>query len=198
MTWKRQPPDRAKYEADLGSRVALLDVSHLLPTHETKRWSARDTSKIIRCYVHHSGADGADGYAGMAGSARYSSTATKDKPAWAGFAYTYWHADVPDLLPDGRLVVYRGNPDHLRTFHTGGPANRHGVAQCFQGDRSKKPPSPEQVECFDALSGWLRERHALADADPFCPHSGSKRYGGSGKSTCPGPFIEALLAPGAL
>lgn len=192
MTFKRTPPESGIVEAVL-KRSVIMDVVHLLPTHRSKRWRKRDPQLINRVFVHHSGALGSEGFKGMRGSARYSVSDTPKKKGWAGFAYTYWLADLADLMPNGKLVIYRGNPDEARTYHTGGKANTRGTAFCFQGNRTRISPSEEQLIMGVDLVAHLRKRHTLASPDPFCPHSGSKPYGGTGKQTCPGSYIEQWI-----
>ncbi len=200
MKFLRTPPKYAVVEAVLG-RVVIYDVAHLLPKHKVKKWRTR-RGDIVRCYVHHSGRDGAEGFDGFRNSASYSTRKKRRRngtmmEGWAGTPYTFWIPDLPDLDPEGRIIVYRGNPDEMRTYHTGGRANTHGVSWCFQGNRTKKGPSPEQVEAWKAFVPYATRRYGLRLEEswaPFCPHSASRKWGGSGKKACPGPFIERLVA----
>ena len=182
-------PDGATFEADLGNGVALYDVSAMLPRHESKVYSTREPGGIVRAYAHHSGALGADGYAGMANSAQYAI----DHRGWPGMPYTAWLPYVPDIDADGRLVIYRGQKDVVRSYHTGGEANAHGVGYALQGDLSVTAPSIAQHRLFHAFVLWLARSYALSGDNGLSFHSESAQYGGSGKSSCPGPHVEALV-----
>lgn len=198
---RKAPPMGAVFEAQLAAGVALYDVAGLLPVHRTKRYRTRAVEDIWRCYIHHSGAagpdgapDATDGFGGMLGSARY--VVEDDDHHWPGFAYTYWLSADPDVDDVGNLCAYRGSPDELRTYHTGGDANTHGIAVCFQGDRTRTPPTAEQLAMADALLPWLVDRHELAlddDTEGLSTHSRSRRFGGTGKPSCPGPYLEAYV-----
>ena len=186
-------PETAIFETELTDTVAIYDVSHLLPVHDRKTYKTRDAGGICRAYVHHSGALGADGFKGVAGSARYS---TQHK-GWAGLAYHLWLADTPDVDDKGRSVIYRGNADQVRCYHTGGKANTHGLGVCVQGNRTTIPPSTEQLVMLDALLPWLISRFDLELGNGpdrgLSYHSESALWGGSGKRTCPGPHLESYV-----
>lgn len=179
-------PNFAKFEADLSTDVALYDVSDRLPKHATKRYEER-TGKIERIYLHHSGADGAEGVDGLFASARYC-VHGRD---WPGEPYTYWLPTKPDIDTNEKLVVYRCNPDNLRTYHTGRAANGHGIGVAFQGNHTKKPASEAQLICASALINWLLNRHSLTLPDALSWHSEAEKFGGKGKASCPGqPIIS--------
>jgi hypothetical protein len=176
--------------------VVLQDVTDALPRHPTKRWARRPLAGIRRLYVHHSGALGREGYEGMAASARYEirhRDGDKPEPGWPGFAYHFWLPHDGTRDGAGRLVVYRGNPDAARVYHTGGRCNVHGIGVCLQGNLTRTGPSPSQVELLEALLPWLLERYRLTLPDGLSWHSDSKRFGGTGKPACPGPAVVRWL-----
>lgn len=178
-------PDGAVYEARLAGGVALLDVSHLLPRHPTKHYrKRREPWAVERVYMHHSGAMGLMGYEGARGSARY----CVQSRGWPGMPYTYWLSFVPDRTEADELVVYRCQRDEVRSYHTGGSANTHGVGVCWQGRLTSLRPSPAQYEMAEALVPWLEERHQLR-TEWLSWHSEAHRYGGRRKAACPGPFV---------
>jgi len=185
-------PRDAVLEAELAGGIVLLDVSHLLPVAHGKRYASRPMSGIVRQYHHHSGAMGRPGFAGALGTARY----VVAEHGWAGAAYHYFLSHVADRDYSDRIVVYRLQQDIVRSYHTGGDANTHGIGVCWQGNLTAVEPSSDQIEAAEALIPWLLGRHAGMQMDP-CPiswHSESARWGGSGKPTCPGPHVEAWLA----
>lgn len=51
---------------------------------------------------------------------------------WPGIGYTFVVPAIPEVQ-NGRLVVYRIWPDSMRTWHTGGLYNTHGVGICVGG-----------------------------------------------------------------
>lgn len=180
----------------LSPGVVLVDVSDTLPRHATKRWGRRPLQGIRRLYVHHSGALGRPGLEGMRASAQYEidhRDGDKPEPGWPGFAYHFWLPHAEDRDAEGRLVVYRGNPDAARTYHTGGPCNVHGIGLCLQGNLTSTGPSVAQATALGALLPWLLARHQLQLPDGLSWHSDSARFGGTGKPSCPGPAVVAWL-----
>lgn len=174
---------RLERETLLAGGVALWDASAALPRHrDWKGWPARRHA-IERVYTHHSGALGRPGYLGLKHSAQYSAR------RWPTTPYHYWIPYEAAYDPQGNLVCYRANPDTARSYHTGGPANSHGVAVCWQGDLTHKVPSDSQYEVAEALYPWLVERLGLTRPDQLSYHAESAQYGGSGKPTCPGPAV---------
>lgn len=183
----------------LAGGLVLLDVVDELPVHRRKRWKARPVDGIERLYVHHSGRLGRDGLDGFKASAAYSSRdkqprrkGGKVRAGWPGTAYQVWLPYNP-VLTDGALTAFRGNPDDRRTYHTGGEANTHGWSICLQGNTSVDGISDSQVELLEGLLPWALERFGLELPDGLSWHSDSKRFGGSGKASCPGSAAVAWL-----
>ncbi len=169
--------------------VCVVDVGGMLPRHKWKRWAPR-AEAIQRIYIHHSGALGRGGVAGVKASANYEVTHNN----WAGFAYHLWIPREP-VRTQGALTIFRGNPDHLHTFHTGGKANAHGLGWALQGNTSNLPLSDSQIECLEAAIPWGLDAWGLALPDGLSWHSDSARFGGSGKPACPGKnAVEWLRA----
>lgn len=177
--------------AEIAGGVALYDVSHLLPRHKTKRYEMRTAPTLPVAFVHHSGALGRAGLDGVIASARYAIREPSEgrrKTVFPGLAYHYWvpYRAVHD--EDGRLVVYLGNHETLRSWHTGGEAN-DGIGVCLQGNLTVRKISASQVECLEALLPWL----GVGTTRALSWHSESGSYGGSGKPSCPGRSAEAWL-----
>ncbi|MEO0326790.1 MAG: peptidoglycan recognition family protein [Myxococcota bacterium] len=194
---KSDVPKGASFEGELALGIALWDVSHLLPTRG--KGYPRRPGTIDLFATHHSGRLGSPGFAGMHASARYSTSVVRDKETgkikksgWPGFAYTFWLPFHDARDAEGRRVVYRGNPDDRRTYHTGGKANDRGVACVWQGNLTNVAPSKHQVECAEALYPWAGIRYGLTRED-FIGHSESKPFGGTGKKACPGPNVLEWL-----
>ena len=177
-----------------GETVALWDVSHLLPTRQGRPQKPRPAgAKIVRCYVHKSGGEGSRGFDGLLASARYVVTHRQ----FPGMPYTFWASTVPDVDPDGRLVLYRGAADDRRTWHTGGPCNDHGVALALQGNLSRRDLAPDQRRVGEAAIAYILTSGRYPDLDPAHPistHSRAKSYGAvKSKSICPGTHAETWL-----
>lgn len=185
-------PDGAIFEAQVAGGIALYDVSHLLPAHPTLRYRRRDVDGIERVYTHHSGALGGSGFRGALGSARYVVT-QRGRDGWPGAAYHFWFAHKADRDDEGRLVIYRLQPDEKRSYHTGGVANDHGLGLCWQGNLSEKLPSADQIEMAEGFYPWLLETYALTVPDGFSFHAEASRFGGKDKASCPGPHVTAWV-----
>ncbi len=184
----------------ISDRVCIVDVTGQLMRHPTKKWRSRPVAAIERLYFHHSGRLGAAGLQGVQNSARYcvKHRGRKDHhgkaSGWPGLPYHLW-LPYENVLTDGLLTVFRGNPDSARVYHTGGQANTHGLGVVFQGNTTKFGLSSGQKACASALIPYELGRHGLGVADGISWHSDSKRFGGSGKPSCPGQgAVEWLRA----
>jgi hypothetical protein len=172
--------------------VAVWDVAYLLPTKKGRPQPERKPgAKIVRCYVHKSGGEGGPGFAGILASARYVVT----HRMFPGMPYTLWASTVPDVDPDGRLVLYRGAADDRRTWHTGGACNDHGIALALQGNLSKRDLTPDQRRVAGAGLAYVLARYPDLDAlEPIGRHSQAKQYGApKDKTICPGEYGERWL-----
>lgn len=186
-------PDDAVFEAQVAGGVALWDVTDVLPRHKTKRYGVR-REPVRRLFTHHSGALGRNGYEGMAASARFVTRAKLlGGRGWAGFAYTFWFARVPDLDARGNLVIYRGNRDETVSNHTGG-TNHNSASVVWQGNSSKLAPSDAQIEMAEAFYPWWLERHRQTlGVEPLSFHGEAGKHGGRSKRSCPGMYVEGFL-----
>lgn len=90
---------------------------------------------------------------------------------WPGVGYTFVVPAIPDVV-DGRLVVYRIWPDSMRTWHTGGLYNSHGVGICVGGhyasaadpvarQSARARPDDAAVAALDGLVDYLTARYRL-------------------------------------
>lgn len=197
--------------------IVLVDITNELPRHAFRRYSNRQ-HQIIRQYFHNSGKLGAPGFRGCYNSARYC-VAKRKVPkkyprshilGWAGMPYTFWQcfekytvkmADLIDGIIDrewdlygSELVYFRCQPDHLRTWHTGGYANQIGVACSFQGATSKRDLSRWQIEITEAHIPWSNSYYNLTLPDGLSWHSDKSEYGPLRvKPSCPGRSAEQWL-----
>lgn len=201
-------PEDARLERVLSEEVEVWDVSHLLAKGRGK-YTNRDPSQIEFCYFHKSGADGADGFKGMLNSSRY---VTSPKPpvgygrGWPGFPYTFWFSRVPDRTVDGALIIYRGQPDDVRSYHTGGPANGNGIAAAFQGaydgqwdllstgvPRVERQPTPEQYIMADAFVRALPDWHGIEPTGKIGDKWQLTGHWEHGKAVCPGDALRSWV-----
>jgi hypothetical protein len=194
-------PDSARFEKEIAPGVAIWDVSHLLPKHQSRRYKKRDPKNIRTIAYHKSGADGLPGFAGLMVCVQYV-IRSKNYP---GAAYTYWGSRKPDRDNAGRLVVYRCHADEVHSWHTGGVINGIGIAVGWQGlydgewdllsnglPRVDKEPTAEQWLCINAMTPHLLMRHNLnpsdgRDPDGIHPLTGHWEWG---KRVCPGDAIR--------
>jgi len=90
---------------------------------------------------------------------------------WPGVGYTFVIPAIPEVVA-GKLVVYRIWPDSMRTWHTGGVYNSHGVGICIGGHyvsanegasraTARARPDDAVVAALDGLVGYLAERYRL-------------------------------------
>lgn len=182
--------------------IYLLDVSQKLPKNSKLVWSKRQ-APLERIYVHHSGANGRPGYAGVEASARYCSRSKLlGGRGWAGLPYHIWVPYNDLIADDGRRVAFLCNELDRHTWHTGGKANAHGIGVCLQGNLTKTGPSAHQRMVLPDLLSFLKDKLLVGTTDPISTHSRSKKYGGSGKPTCPSKaterWLDDLLASGTL
>ena len=195
-------PPQAIFETDLGGGVALWDVSALLPTGPGD-YRNRSVLGISRLYIHKSGGDGPPGFRGCLGMARYCTNPKPSGRGWAGSPYTFWGSRDPDVDRAGRLVIYRCQPDKIRSYHTGRLANDHGVAYAVQGAydaqwdllSSGRPkidvePSTAQMRCLEAFLPWAQSRYNLQSSTGLSGHWEAARWGGKTKLVCPGDALR--------
>ncbi len=181
-------PIPTEQEAQLSPDVMLYNASSLLATHKTKRYRKKKPEKIKRVYIHHSGADNPeiDGFRAMAASARF----VTQHRGFPGFAYTYWVSIMADRDSLCRLVCYRGQPDDVRSWHTGLLANAD-IAICLEGNTSKLELSSDQEQVLEALVPWLLKRHwRIKLPHGLSMHSEAWKFGGRRKKACPGSHAE--------
>ncbi len=193
-------PGEAKLQAKLADGVAIYDASALLPTHATRRYGARDPGEIRHVVVHKSGADGRPGIHGAVGMANFCVT----HRGWPGAAYTYWLPRQPDLDGEGRMAVYRCNPDDVRSYHTGGAMNGRAVGVCCQGNydgewdliqgvpRVTREPTNDQLIMLSSLVAYLEERHPgfKPGLDRDLNLWGLTGHWEHGKPVCPGDRLR--------
>src|SRR5690606_3631108 len=101
---------------------------------------------------------------------------------------------VPDKDAEGRIAVYRAQPDDVVSYHTGKAANRHGVAVCWQGDLSETMPTEDQCTMARRLCAYLDARHQLDPNAPHSTHAEAGTWGGKAKASCPGLHVSAWVA----
>ncbi len=181
-------PDGAELEVDLGG-IAVWDVSHLLPKHQTKRYQKRELSAVTHLFVHHSGRLGKPGYQGLLNSTRYVVT----HRGFPGCAYHLWIPFYGSKDSEGRLIVYRANRPETRSWHTGGRLNGFGESLCLQGNTTQKPLSPSQKECLEALLPWRWDSIPSQVTPTLSWHSEANLSGGKPKPACPGKNAVAWL-----
>lgn len=174
-------PDGAIFEAFLGHSgrpVNLWDVSHILPKHQSKSFHRRPLESVTRIYVHHSGRTGAKGYAGLRNSARYM-VRNRD---WAGCGYHFWVPYRDHCDSEGARIVYRAQPNDLRTYHAGSVPNSKGLAIALQGNLTAHDMSPQQADCLPLLVKWLAKDLSINPT----PIGHFQAHDGHAKASCPG------------
>lgn len=214
-------PEGADFEAVLSDNVVLYDVSHLLAEmsaelrdrmkEEVRRgerdsdsirhaYGGRDPEEIESIVIHKSGADGPDGYDGVVATTRF----VVYHRGWYGCAYPFWMSKVLDRDEEGRLVVYRTQPDDVRSWHTGGRMNRVataiGVQGAYDGEwdltdrgipRVEREPSEDQIKALPLLVDYLAKRHGVElgrrhEDDDW----GLTGHWEHGKPVCPGDYLR--------
>jgi len=203
-------PEGAELEEVITPRVAVWDVVDLLPKGGGV-YPARHLRDIDTIFCHKSGADGPQGFRGVLAMASF---ITSPKPpegygrGWKGGSpYMLWVSNpVPDRDTEGRLVVYRAQRDTRRAWHTGGQANRRGVALAMQGafdsewdlltsgrPRIEVEPSEEALECWEAAVMYLRQLHGIPKRR-VVGHFEARVFGAPrNKRVCPGDFLRQWI-----
>lgn len=184
-------PAGAKLETVLPGKIAIYNVSNLLPKPKNPRYNRRPAgTKIVRVFFHNSGAYGKDGFEGAVGSVRY----VIDRRNFGARPYHFWLSYKPDIDENGNMVIYRLGNDDDRCWHTGQRCNDEGIGVVWQGNLHPGKtgrPSEEQFKMAEALTDWLIERHELSLPDGLSFHAEAKKWGArKNKASCPGPYVE--------
>lgn len=175
--------------------IRVVDVSAVLPSSRERSYSKRDPSKISEINLHQTEGNTKPPPGGLMATAEYFIAPDVDGKGssgrgWPGFAYTFYVPFQPPRDADGRLVVYRCQPDDVRSYHTR-DRDRVGVAIAFQGtfrsvDGGKGDPAPDQVTAGEALIRHLLDRYHLDELDLYAHRDWGKRC-------CPGSELEILI-----
>lgn len=160
----------------IGDRIAggIVEVDARARMPGGSAW--RDQRDICRVYIHCSGRLGRPGVEGALRSARY----VVRKRNFPGPAYHWWLPFHP-WNPIGHTLAHgiiRCARDYERAWHTGGPANDHGIGVALQGP-PRLVPSPHQVELLEGLLPYLQERHGLT-GEWLSYHAEASRFGATG------------------
>lgn len=204
MTSGIEGAEDAVEEVDLGG-IAIWNVVDLLPVNRNpwRVYPARDLEWVTHLFIHHSGRLGRPGFRGLFNSTRYvtDQKPTRNDEGFPGCAYHLWAPFEPCLDGEGRLVCFRAQLPETRCWHTGGDLNEFGESLALQGNTSKRPMSPSQVEICEAVIPYrlnalslqrimLVEGVGVGAAGPTEPtlswHSEAERWGGKNKPACPG------------
>lgn len=206
-------PEGAKLEYE-DEVIAVYDVSHLLAEEAEKLkkkaikdgkkrkrpFGTRDPKKIDTAIVHKSGGNGPAGYAGCVSTMSF----VVYHRGWDGAAYTFWFSRRPDFDDDGRIVVYRMQPDEVRSWHTGGRMNEVGIGLGVQGNYDgewdllasglpniEKTPTDEQWIALEAFLPYVESRYGIefgrGDEDQDWGLTGHWEHG---KPVCPGDALR--------
>lgn len=206
-------PESAKHEAIVG-HITIYDVSHILANEAVKlahkaikdgkkrkrHFGVRDPHKIDTAIVHKSGGNGPSGFEGC----RSTTSFVVYHRGWEGAAYTFWFSRHPDFDDEGRIVVYRMQPDHVRSWHTGGRMNEIGIGLGVQGNydgqwdllsngipRIDREPTDEQWEALEEFLPYLNSRYGIEfgrkDEDDDW---GLTDHWEHGKPVCPGDALR--------
>jgi hypothetical protein len=197
--------------------IAIYDVSKILALEadilaekakkngkrRKKPFGVRDPRKIDTVIVHKSGANGPAGFEGC----RSTMSFVVYHRGWEGAAYTFWISQRPDYDDKNRIVVYRMQPDNVRSWHTGGRMNKVGIGIGVQGNydsdwdllanglpKIDKQPSPEQMIALELLLDYLHDRYNIQygkfdDGSDY----GLTGHWEHGKLCCPGDALRAYV-----
>ncbi len=194
--------EEAVLERDLRG-IAIWSVVDQLPRNPRRPfYPTRPLEGVTHELVHHSGRLGRPGFAGLLASTLYciNGKKTSGNLGFPGCPYHLWAPYEPCLDAEGRLVCFRANLPETRCWHTGGDLNEFGESLALQGNTTKRPMSPSQVEICEAvipdrlnalsLQTIARAEKTLDPATVYPPilswHSEASRWGGKDKPACPG------------
>lgn len=183
-------PSAARFVAQPAGGLAVYDVAHLLPKGRHRRATRRPgKGAITAAFLHHSGALGRPGFAGALGAVDF----VTRKRKFPGAPYHLWLPFEPVRDPKGRLVTLLLAPWSFRAWHTGARANDIGVGLSLQGNTSKRPLSPSQIEQLEGVLPWVAGVHELDLSRDLGWHAIGARWGGRNKRACPGTHGEAWV-----
>lgn len=205
-------PEGAILETELDN-IAVYDVSDLLfevaKKLKDKRiktgkkpklpFGRRDPRGITSAIVHKSGASGPAGYDGCVATTSF----VVYHRGWDGPAYTFWFAKVPDRDPDNRLVVYRMQPDNVKSWHTGGIMNEIGIGLGVQGNYDSQwdllsnglpkidiSPTDNQWEMLESFLPYIQKRYGIDFGSRIRGAYGLTGHWEHGKLVCPGDALR--------
>ncbi len=196
--------------------IVIYDVSNILAIEakkltkiaikngkrRKKPFGTRDPKNIQFCIIHKSGSNGPSGFQGCRSTTNF----VVYHRGWEGAAYTFWVSRKPDMK-DNRIVVYRMQPDNVRSWHTGGKMNELGIGIGVQGNydsqwdllsnglpKIEKNPTTEQMVALNLLMKYVEKRYGIKIND--CDNKGKYYLTGHyehGKRVCPGDALRSWL-----
>lgn len=200
----------SRSSADGETSIVIYDVSHLLEKEaakirkpSAKPYGMRNVFKIDTCIMHKSGGNGPPGYKGALATMRY----VVAHRGWWGAVYTLWISREPDIDDQDRIVVYRCQPDEVRSWHTGGRMNRVGISIGIQGNydgqwdllsnglpKIDREPTDTQWRALTLLVPWIVDTYpkitiGRIDEDDDWGLTGHWEVG-SRKRVCPGDALR--------
>lgn len=113
---------------------------------------------------------------------------------WPAAGYTFCIPGQPEIV-DGKIEVFRLNPDDRHSYHTGATANRIGAAVCFAGTFASRHmknstltrPAPVETAMLagkELILDYLMPRYGIT------PAKGLRGHFDVGKPACPGDALE--------
>jgi putative peptidoglycan binding protein/N-acetylmuramoyl-L-alanine amidase-like protein len=198
--------------------IAIYDVSHILREEalklatkaraqgkrRKKLFGTRDPSLIDTAIVHKSGGNGPRGFKGCMSTMTF----VVYHRGWDGAAYTFWFSKIPDRDEKNRIVVYRMQPDHVKSWHTGGKLNEFGIGLGVQGNydgnwdllssglpKIDRQPTPAQFEALRLGLRYVLQRYDGINIGQQSAHSDHSLTGHweHGKLCCPGDALRAWV-----
>lgn len=205
-------------DPDGGPGIVIIDVSAEIANYaegktiaakrdgkkRKRKFSRRDPDKIDTLIIHKSGGNGPPGFRGALATTGY----VVYHRGWHGAAYTFWASRELDRDPEGRLVIYRLQPDTVRSWHTGGRMNNVGIALGIQGNydgqwdllssglpRIEREPTEDQWYALPLFCDWVERTYPFIvfeqeDEDDDFGLTGHWEHG---KPVCPGDALRVWV-----
>ena len=169
-----------KLEATEGVSLDVLDVRQTLPRHDTRKWHQRALRDISYMVWHH-----AAGELSVDRVAAYH--IGPNHISENGCPAICYHFFVGN---DG--TIYWCNDFEAITWSNGVKEfNNQGLAVCFEGDLTKREPTPAQMKAALDLFNWSDSyfKHVLKKTLQLFGHKEVKAG-----TACPGNFLHTLVS----
>jgi len=183
------PKPEAPYTDDA---IKVVDITDDLKKHHSKKYRRTKARPINRVILHHTAGGVTPGLRGPESTAEW----CVNGRGWPGMPYHVYVPYTPMIDGDGRMIVWQTQDFDVRSYHTGGGQNKHGIGVVCQGlfvspyclKTLKRQPTPDPSEAQKTairhVWTWLSGLYGLSPDPSLSCHAWH------GKPACPGRWLE--------